>query len=409
MFPFSLDAVKNAVTGKQNTWRGPDYLGEDCIWAYEPLEVKGLDWILITKIDSEEAFSRVSEYVKTYWITTSIFLTLLILVIIFIFMWITRPLIKLFKGAKELQKGNLDHVIRINSKDEIGLLASVLNKGIATIKENQDIILRKNEILENQRKTISDSIQYASLIRSSALPSLEKLKAAFGDIFVFYSPRDVVSGDFYWLGDTKTHSILSAIDCTGHGVPGALLTMKANSILYRLVEERKIVDPAEILKHMDNNIIYELKQKEKNNSDGMDMGIFSIDKESGEAFFAGANNILLQIKPNGELIETKGDRFPVGSFHTLINEKVFQNHRINLEKDDCLYLYSDGIIDQFGGLRGKKLKRSPFRKYLQEISHLKMEDQGNEIGSFFEKWLNPGNGVSFQQIDDVLVIGFRVE
>ncbi len=287
---------------------------------------------------------------------------------------------------------------------------------VEVVKRNSEI-LDKNQELEAQQlkladayskiqeknKNITASINYAKRIQDAMLPSDEKIKTIIKDCFVFYQPRDIVSGDFYWITETDNKTIIAAVDCTGHGVPGAFMSVIGNNLLYEIIEGQGIFSPAKILDALNENVRRHLNQDQTHNRDGMDMAICVIDKTTKILTFAGAKNPLLHVHSNTTEI-IKGDRFPIGGFDKY-KQKPFTEHTIIPREDSVFYIYSDGFQDQFGGLEGRKYMSRRFTEYLKNISSLPTQQQKKEIIQEFKEWKNSGNE---HQIDDVLVIGFRV-
>jgi serine phosphatase RsbU (regulator of sigma subunit) len=274
------------------------------------------------------------------------------------------------------------------------------------ISAQKDEIQKQKEIAENQRdliayqkKHITDSIHYAKRIQTALLPSLELFSDEI-EHFVLYKPRDIVSGDFYWVAKIDGQQVVIAADCTGHGVPGAFMSMLGVSLLNEIILNKKIVQPDQILNVLREYIIHSLKQAVQTSGikDGLDMCVCLIDFESNKMQFAGANNPLWIIS-DGQLNEIKGDKMPV-AIHD--NMAPFTNHIVNLKKGDTLYLFSDGYADQFGGPQQKKILNKNFKMLLQKVQHLPMLEQGAKIDEFFEDWRK-----ELEQIDDVCVIGIR--
>ncbi|HRG59238.1 MAG TPA: SpoIIE family protein phosphatase [Bacteroidia bacterium] len=287
-------------------------------------------------------------------------------------------------------------------------------------KQTAELQQQKDEI-EHKNKEITDSIYYAKRIQDAIMPSNEYIKNMFADSFVFFKPKDIVSGDFYWANLRENTAILTAVDCTGHGVPGAFMSMMGNDYLSDIIVDSKTSDPAEILNLLRSGIIKALKQRGESgeSKDGMDMALININKETLMLEYAGANNPLYIVRnknlseiPNaivyGEgdskqnLYEIKGNKFPVG-IHMGTTLQQFTKHPIQLIKGDAIYLFSDGYADQFGGPSGKKLKYNQFKKYILESMFLTMEEQR----IYLEQKLNDWQG-ELEQVDDVLVIGIRI-
>jgi serine phosphatase RsbU (regulator of sigma subunit) len=297
--------------------------------------------------------------------------------------------------------------------------------------ENQKKEIELSHIaLEVTHQEISDSISYAKRIQEAILPEKEHLKLILEDSFVFYQPKDVVSGDFYWLVEKDDFTLFAVADCTGHGVPGAMVSVVCHNALNRVVREFNIIEPAKILDKTREIVIETFKAKEGVVKDGMDISICSHNKKKNEVQWAGAYNPLYYIKNGSKEVEMViPDKQPVGPF---IRSKNFTNHTLHLSKGDLLYLFTDGYVDQFGLsksiktkaeeiindpsasgeekksaqnalLKGRKFKHGQFKELLYRIKDEKMEEQGIEMKRVFLEWSE-----SFSQIDDVCVIGVRI-
>jgi serine phosphatase RsbU (regulator of sigma subunit) len=265
-------------------------------------------------------------------------------------------------------------------------------------EQNKKLEIQKQEI-EHKTQDIVDSIIYAKRIQETILPD-ERLARMFDDYCVFYRPKDIVSGDFYWARQKGDLSIFSAIDCTGHGVPGALVSIVGNASLLRCVNEHKLTEPAEILdKHREIVVKSFVTKTQTDVKDGMDMSLCVLDRKTLILKYAGANNECVIIR-NKEIIELKPDKQPIGQFSHAF---PFTQQEIQLQKGDCIFQYTDGYVDQFGGEKGKKLKSRPFKEYLVEISHLPMKEQYVKIQAFFDTWIQ-----DYDQIDDVCVFGVKL-
>jgi serine phosphatase RsbU (regulator of sigma subunit) len=275
------------------------------------------------------------------------------------------------------------------------------------VKERTSEIAEQNQQLESQKseiilktQDIVDSIIYAKRIQDTILPYEEKLDEIFNEHFVFYRPKDIVSGDFYWARKKGDLAIFSAIDCTGHGVPGALVSIVGNSSLLRCINEHKLVEPAQILDKHRDIVVRSFSSKLHNEvKDGMDMSLCTLDSKTNILKFSGANNSCIIVR-NKEIIELKGDKQPIGFYSHAF---PFTQQEIQLFENDCVYQYTDGYVDQFGGQKGKKLKSKPFKEYLIEISHLSMPEQFKKIETFFETWKS-----DFDQVDDVCVFAIKI-
>ena len=266
----------------------------------------------------------------------------------------------------------------------------------------------KNEIIEEKNKDISDSINYAQRIQQAVLPPMEKLDKLLKEYFILYKPKDVVSGDFYWHAKVQTtppggdpdHNIvvLAAVDCTGHGVPGALMSIIGSTILNQTIANAAINTPAEALAFLNKEVTKSLNSIK----DGMDMALVAINLDKMELQYAGANNPIYIVRDK-KFIEIKADKQAIGADTDNAEVKVFTNHVIPLQKGDCIYLFTDGYADQFGGPLGKKFKYKKFQELLVEIQDNTTEEQKHILNYHHEQWKG-----DLEQVDDILVIGVRV-
>jgi tetratricopeptide (TPR) repeat protein len=291
----------------------------------------------------------------------------------------------------------------------IGLFITLLFGGF--IFNRFRITRKQKEIIENQKdqvdlafgelaeknKEILDSINYAKRIQSAILPPDKLIKDHLHESFVLYKPKDIVAGDFYWLEQKQNHILFAAADCTGHGVPGAMVSVVCNNGLNRSVREYDLDDPGQILDKTRELVIQEFEKSEGEVKDGMDIALCSLDNNNLK--YAGAYNPLWIIRDNKVLV-TKADKQPIGKYEPIL---PFTTHSIELEKGDTIYIFSDGYADQFGGPKGKKLKAKAFQALLLSIQNETMEMQHQLIDDAFEEWR--GNE---EQIDDVVVMGIRV-
>jgi serine phosphatase RsbU (regulator of sigma subunit) len=294
-------------------------------------------------------------------------------------------------------------------KKEIEIKNDELVEQQHEILAQRDEIQRQRDVAENQRdqitlqkKEITDSIHYARRIQTAVLPSEEYQKSILGEYFLLYKPRDIVSGDFYWMTKQENKVIVTAADCTGHGVPGAFMSMLGVSLLNEIVNKEKYFQANEILNKLRDYIKTTLSQTGKENEakDGMDIAMVVLDLDNNQLEFAGANNPLYIVR-KGELIEIKGDNMPIGIHGG--EERRFKNNIIPLEKDDMVYIFSDGYADQFGGPDGGKFKTKPFKRLFTEISARPAFQQWILLEEAIEGWKG-----ALDQVDDILVIGIRV-
>lgn len=265
------------------------------------------------------------------------------------------------------------------------------------------ILELKNEEINTKNKNIMDSILYAKNIQEAILPEEEKLKAVFNDAFVLTKPRDVVNGDFYWFSEDDNKIVMAAVDCTGHGVPAAFLNVIGNSLLNQIVNEEKILEPAEILKRLNLKIFKNLKYSNMQHkaNDGMDIALCLFDRATQKLSFAGAKRPLYFFHDN-ELNILKGDQFAVGGIlHQ--EHREYRQHELILQPNDSIYLFTDGIVDQFGGEENKKFMYPRFKALLKSVAHDPMEKQLAQIEQKINQWQG-----SNEQTDDMLLIGVRI-
>ena len=297
----------------------------------------------------------------------------------------------------------------------IFLIVSVRNSNIRK-KINKQLELSHSEInkqknvIEHKNREITDSIMYASRIQQGILPDAEEIKSLLPNSILFYRPRDIVSGDFYWMKQLKGSNKIGfddligivVADCTGHGVPGAFMSFIGSTILNQTLNNKKVEGPASALNYLNEQLPLTLKSKIKTGqiNDGMEAGICVINKTSNKLHFAGANLNLIHIR-NGVVNEIKGDKHSIGL--NIEQQKTFTDNEIQLEKGDCIYMFSDGYPDQFGGPKGKKYKYKNLLSFLTANSTLSSEEQLQKLSDNFDNW--KGN---LEQLDDVLLFGLKV-
>lgn len=275
------------------------------------------------------------------------------------------------------------------------------------LAESNNQLEIKNEIIEEKSKDIRDSINYAQRIQQAILPPAEKIDAVLKDYFILFKPKDIVSGDFYWHAAVKTTPqdgrqenivVMAAVDCTGHGVPGALMSIIGSTILNQTTTAAAVNSPADALGFLNKEITKTLNSIK----DGMDMALCAINFEKMELQYAGANNPLYIVRQK-QFIEVKPDKLAIGADTDDAAIKVFTNHVIKLEKGDSVYLFTDGYADQFGGPNGKKFKYKKFQELLIEMQDNTMEEQKHILNYHHELWRG-----TLEQVDDILVIGIRI-
>jgi serine phosphatase RsbU (regulator of sigma subunit) len=260
---------------------------------------------------------------------------------------------------------------------------------------------RQRDEIARQKKEIIYSLQYASLIQSALLPADNILERYLHDHFVLYLPKDIISGDFYWLAERNDSILFAAADCTGHGVPGALMSILGITFLNEVLQERCQLKANRILNQLREKIMKALHQtgEAAKSKDGMDIAMCIFKPDSGEIQYAGANNPLYRIRDK-ELEEIRPDKMPIGISGR--EELSFTNHIVKTLPGDIIYLFSDGFADQFGGPMGKKFKYKPFKELLLEIHQAPMMEQKEILQAELEKWKG-----DLEQVDDILIMGVR--
>jgi serine phosphatase RsbU (regulator of sigma subunit) len=307
-----------------------------------------------------------------------------------------------------IAKENEAHQAFLNKIFLIGTIIVLLLGAFVFIKykesKKQQIIISaqakqmqfQKELVEAKNKDIIDSMVYASSIQQAILTSKDYISKMFTEFFIFYRPRDIVSGDFYWAYETKGKRFIAVGDCTGHGVPGAMMSMLGNAFLNEIVIEREIHNPADVLDKLRSHVKKAMGSEKT--KDGMDMSFCCL--EGNKLTFAGANLPLYYIS-KGLFSELKGNKQPIGYQPT--KELPFEQTTITLEAGDKIYLFSDGYADQFGGEKGKKYKYKTFRERLFHISSASFTQQQDIVNQEFENWKG-----DFEQLDDVCVVGLKV-
>ncbi|OIP01841.1 MAG: hypothetical protein AUJ98_03030 [Bacteroidetes bacterium CG2_30_33_31] len=335
------------------------------------------------KVSSEIVlnFTVIPPWYRSFWA----YLIYLILAVLFVYFLIQINI----KRLKEKNR-KLEEIVRIRTKE--------------VVEQKEEIEIQKNKI-EEILKNIRSSISYASRIQNALLPSKDFIEKYFINHFILFKPRDVVSGDFYWASQQNDKIIIAAADCTGHGVPGAFMSMLGMSLLNEIVISKGITEPAQILNVLRKGIISALKQKGEidEQKDGMDISLIAIDLKQNTLQWAGANNPLWVVRKtieNIEFIEFKADKMPVA-----IHEKMpsFTNNSLEYFKKDRIFMFSDGFVDQFGGEKNKKFMKSKLKDLILQNCHLDMPSLKTLLNNEFQNWKGENN-----QVDDVVIIGIEL-
>ncbi len=345
------------------------------------------------------------------WWAYGIYIFGIVLIIMLVFRWRTA---QLKQQQRELEQKIKERTVKVvKQKDEI----KVINENLK--QQNEEIISQRDEIeaqrnfaieqkeqIEIHSKSMTDSIIYAQRIQSAILPPETYITELLHENFIFNKPRDIVSGDFYWVKQVNQYIVIVAADCTGHGVPGAFMSMLGISYLNEIVQRREITQANQVLNELRSQIKHSLRQhgQRDESKDGMDIALCVIDTRTKMMQYAGAFNplyLISDVNEEPELKEIKGDRMPVGFYHG--KDKSFTNHEIQLEMGDTFYIFSDGYSDQTGGKEDKKFMSKNFKNLLIEIHEQPMYEQKEILDKTLTDWMDGS-----PQIDDILVIGVRV-
>jgi serine phosphatase RsbU (regulator of sigma subunit) len=330
--------------------------------------------------------------------------------------------IALLNADKNLQKVELDKSNAIVEQQKtqrnaliLGCVLVVIIAGISIVafinkrktskllSKQVDEINHQNGIIKERNKDITDSIQYAKRLQEAVFPEANKLNEYFAESFVLFRPKDIVSGDFYWFEEVENKTIIIVGDCTGHGVPGAFMSILGHNLLNQIILEDKITSPAKILNLLDKRVSNALNKRDskEETNDGMDMVICVVDKAKNSLTYAGANRPLV-IRRGEKLIELKPDKHAIGGIQDSTC-KLFSQQEITIQANDVLYMFSDGYYDQFGGPRGKKFKYKQLASSILSIAAFSLEEQKTILSDTLESWR--GN---LEQVDDVCVIGVKI-
>jgi len=351
------------------------------ILGFEPEQLLGEGWWNLTRDDANER-ADIKSIALQQLKQDSLLLTL--------------PYERVLKTASGAERWILWNTSKGAEDTLVGIGHDITDRKKAELE-----LLEKNKSLVQHNKDMLDSIQYASRIQEAILPDVKKIKTAFKDAFVLFQPKDVVSGDYYFFYQRNNKAFVAAVDCTGHGVPGALMSIIANGILKEVIIKKGIEEPSEILYALDEELFIALNKQnsEAITNDGMDVSIGVFDFEKQTFSYAGAFRPMIIVR-NNELIEFESSRFPIGFYGD--TEKVFTTQQLELLQDDTLYFFTDGYCDQFGGESKKKFNRKRFKELLLSMQSMQMDEQESFLQYAFVNWRQDE-----PQVDDVLVMGIK--
>lgn len=368
-------------------------VGEDATWSpltdkrevtYSNLspgnytfKVKSIDNFGVESIELSIPVIINSPFWQTLWFRISLILVIVILIVSFI---------RVRERNYRTQQIALEKTVQERTKEVV----------LESNKAEQ-----QKKLVELKNKEILDSITYAKRIQTAMLPSNELLQKAFGMVTVVYMPKDIVAGDFYWFDQFEHLKLIGVADCTGHGVPGAMVSVVCNNALNRATREYGLTQPAKILDKTRELILSEFSKNEQDIKDGMDISLACYNENDRTLEWSGANLSLWILKSNSsEIIEIKGDKQPIGSH---VNNNLYTNHSIQLETGDSFYLFSDGFPDQFGGPNGKKLKSASLKKIILSNGSVPFEKHETLLKNYFNEWKGDQ-----EQVDDVCLLGIKI-
>ncbi len=395
--------IKEEKTLREETEKVVEILEEDTLKKAKEIEYLNIEKEIADKlVKQEREINESKQKIQEAEIEKQKFQNYVMIGVVIIVLIIGLIILRGFIQKKKTNKVLLNKNFEIQQqKEEIETQNGFLQQQKEEIiTQNEDLEIQKAKI-EDTHKQITDSINYASRIQKAMLHGESVLEDNFHQYFIIYKPRDVVSGDFYWIKKIRNYIAIVAADCTGHGVPGAFMSMLGISLLNEQVTSRRLDSPGEILDNLRKKIKIYLKQtgKSEETKDGMDMALCLINIENLKAKYSGAYNPLYIVR-NNEIIEYKATRNPIGIY---LKEKHFETQSIQLEKDDSIYLFSDGFVDQFGGEKGGKFKSKRFKKILLENTNNSMTEQKQNFENTLTNWQG-----DFEQVDDILFMGIKI-
>ncbi len=378
----------NALVVVLNNNGSAKYISQSAaqLLGYQPNDLMGNNWWEVTRFnepDGQDTKNKILKLFNKGMDTTETF----------------EHLFKTATGAKKWIRWNVSY---LNDTQLIGVGYDVTDK-----KLDEQKLLQSNKKLLEKNSSITDSIFYAQRIQQNSLQSAEHINNVFNNNFVLYKPKDIVSGDFYFFYQDEDTKYALAVDCTGHGVPGAMMSMVANSIIKEVLLNKKLKSASQILYELDKELFKSINSYGNEiSSDGMDVALVCINKKSNRLHFAGAFRPLLIVRTmagatTSQIIELKANRYPLG-FYKDVN-KVFEEQVILLQPNDTIYMFSDGYTDQFGGERNKKLNRKNFKDLLLTIADMPLNEQEAFLDYSLNNWKQDN-----EQTDDILVIGLKV-
>lgn len=374
---------------------GVDYRGKTSFQVYSKLNIHHLNWGLVTKMDHDEAYAELYA-LRNFLILLFIFILGIGAFLAYILSKrITNPIMSLAHHARAISEGDFRHQITLNRNDEIGELANSFQIMKSKIVELiQDLTLSNND-LEIKRRDILDSINYAQKIQENIFPDRDMVNRYIPESFLFFQPRDIVSGDFFWALEHEGELFLAVCDSTGHGIPGAFMSMLNVSFLNEAVLYERLKNPDEILNRVRNLLIDVFKNERQ---DGMDGILIRYNPHKNKLTYSAANNPIVLVR-NGEYQVLEYDKMPIGNSP---KSGPFRKFELDLQAGDNIYLITDGFADQFGGEKNKKYKYKPLFEFFQQVSSLSADMQRLALIEEFSIWQQHN-----EQVDDVTILGIK--
>ena len=371
------------------------------------------DYVFYIRTYSENGTSKINSFsfkIKTPIHQTLWFISIVLLIIAALIMLSMKLRTKKLMHDKEiLEKEVKKRTIQLLEEKE---LVENMNEQILLQSEELEVqrnsVFEINELLENRNKDITDSINYAKTIQSAVLGPKDSIKNIFKNSFVYYMPKDIVSGDFYWFSKDKNIAFIAAVDCTGHGIPGAFMSIIGHSLIKEILHNNSDITAGEVLNQLDKGVIEALSlhnNKDNYSKDGMDVALCKVDFNKKQINFSGAKRPLYFLQKDSVTFDIiKGDRVGIGDDLFDRQKHIYTDHFIDFKKEDRFYIFSDGFIDQFGGGNDKKFLASRFKKLLLLIKDKEITKQEDELHNVFLKW----KGKNKEQADDILIIGIEL-
>lgn len=374
---------------------------DDIIVKESEIKSEVLNGKVMVGFSTKSILESVRQVQITSFIASCLVSLLSIIIGYFLARNISKPILILRDAHLKVGEGDLQQNVVVNSKDEVGELAVSFNQMVKHLDKSEKLLQLQKSRIEEKNKEMLDSIAYSKRIQHSLLAKDIVLKGKFKQHFMYFQPKDIVSGDFYWLHDLSNGQFVLAIaDSTGHGVPGAIMSMLNISCLNEAVISEKLTEPAKILDYTRDKIIDHLMFDTEGGKDGMDCSLLSFDLKNNIMTYAGANNAVWVIRER-QLIELSPDKMPVSKHQK--DTVPFTQQTLQLQKNDVIYAFTDGIADQFGGPKGKKFMYKQLKQLLIEISDLSMNDQKHAIETALNTWKG-----DLEQVDDITLMGIRI-